>query len=220
MESARLEAVLPEFLSCRLIDEDDAQRFHLLRQTQQLFAGGLFFRMQLQYYQNSKENIMANTGPVLQNGSSGDDVKRLQRLLVMMKMMDFEGIDGLFGPKTEKAAKDFQTLKGLTVDGIVGPQTWGSLPADPNTPLLERGAAGPTVAALQQGLKKYNPVTGASTDPGPIDSDFGPKTENAVRAYQGERGVVVDGIVGDHTWWVPAGGAGATLASLAGVTTV
>jgi len=30
----------------------------------------------------------------------------------------------------------------------------------------------------------------------------------------------VDGIVGDMTWWVPAGAAGATLASLAGLTTV
>jgi peptidoglycan hydrolase-like protein with peptidoglycan-binding domain len=44
-------------------------------------------------------------------------------------------------------------------------------------------------------------------------------TDAAVRAYQGDRGVVVDGIVGDRTWWVPAGGAGATLASLSGVAT-
>ena len=29
-------------------------------------------------------------------------------------------------------------------------------------------------------------------------------TEAAVRAYQGDRGVPVDGIVGDLTWWVPA----------------
>ena len=45
-------------------------------------------------------------------------------------------------------------------------------------------------------------------------------TDAAVRAYQGDRGVAVDGIVGDQTWWVPAGAAGATLASLSGLTTV
>jgi hypothetical protein len=40
-----------------------------------------------------------------------------------------------------------------------------------------------------------------------------------VRAYQGDHAISVDGIVGDRTWWVPAGAAGATLASLAGLTT-
>jgi hypothetical protein len=40
-----------------------------------------------------------------------------------------------------------------------------------------------------------------------------------VRAYQSDRGVSFDGVVGDRTWWVPAGAAGATLASLSGATT-
>ena len=35
-----------------------------------------------------------------------------------------------------------------------------------------------------------------------------------MKAYHGERGVPADGIVGDRTWWVPAGAAGATLAGL------
>jgi peptidoglycan hydrolase-like protein with peptidoglycan-binding domain len=86
--------------------------------------------------------------------------------------------------------------------------------------LLKRGDTGPAVSGLQLGLKKYNSTPGAATDPGPVDGAFGPHTENAVKAYQGQRGVTVDGIVGDQTWWVPAGGAGATLASLAGATTV
>jgi hypothetical protein len=41
-----------------------------------------------------------------------------------------------------------------------------------------------------------------------------------VRAYQTQQNIVVDGVVGDQTWWVLAGGAGATLASLAGLVTV
>ena len=67
------------------------------------------------------------------------------------------------------------------------------------------------MTALQKGLKKY---ATSATDPGPVDGDFGPKTEAAVKAYQQDRGVHVDGIVGDQTWWAPSGAAGATLASL------
>ena len=95
--------------------------------------------------------------------------------------------------------------------------TWHTLPSDPNTPLLSRGASGSIVSALQKGLKQYSTP---ATDPGPVDGDFGPKTEAAVKAYQQDRGVEVDGIVGDQTWWAPAGAAGATLALLSGLTTV
>jgi peptidoglycan hydrolase-like protein with peptidoglycan-binding domain len=65
------------------------------------------------------------------------------------------------------------------------------------------------VSALQKALASYGgPNT--PTDPGPIDGDFGPRTESAVRAYQSDRGVIADGVVGDQTWWVPAGAAGRT----------
>ena len=103
------------------------------------------------------------------------------------------------------------------MDGIVGAATWYALPVDPNTPALDRGASGSVVTSLQQGLKKYSTP---AADPGRVDGDFGPKTEAAVKAYQQDRAVHVDGIVGDQTWWVPAGAAGATLASLSGLTTV
>lgn len=160
-----------------------------------------------------------NNGPTLSSGSTGPDVRRLQRLLVMMKLQAYTEITGTFSAHTVLGVKDFQQGAALTVDGVAGALTWHALPADPNTPRLARGAAGPAVTALQQGLKKYSPGPGAATDPGVADGNFGPKTESAVRAYQTEHGLGADGIVGDRTWWVPAGGAGATLASLAGVTT-
>ena len=75
------------------------------------------------------------------------------------------------------------------------------------------------MTALQTALRTYG-GPGASTDPGPADGEFGPRTEAAVKDYQSERGVAADGIVGERTWWVPAGAAGATLASLAGLTTI
>ncbi|MGA7425300.1 MAG: peptidoglycan-binding protein [Rhodoplanes sp.] len=160
-----------------------------------------------------------NSGPILTIGSTGVDVQRLQTILVMTKLLDYTGIDGNFGPKTQDAVKSFQQASNLTPDGIVGQATWNALPADPNTPHLARGSTGAAVSALQKGLLAFGGGNSA-TDPGPIDGQFGPKTESAVRGYQTQHGLAGDGIVGDRTWWVPAGGAGATLASLAGVVTV
>ncbi len=160
-----------------------------------------------------------NSGPTLSAGASGRDVRRLQRLLVEMKLLGYERIDGAFGPITRDSVESFQASAGLTVDGIVGPVTWGALPPDPESLQLALGARGPVVAALQHGLTTYSSEDPA-TDPGGVDGIFGPHTDAAVRAYQGDRGVGVDGIVGDRTWWVPAGAMGATLASLSGVATV
>jgi peptidoglycan hydrolase-like protein with peptidoglycan-binding domain len=158
-----------------------------------------------------------NNGPTISIGATGHDVRRLQRIFVMMKALVPSNITGSFDITTEQAVKDFQGGAGLIVDGIVGSATWHALPADPDTPVLARGASGSAVTALQQGLKKYS---APATDPGLVDGDFGPRTEAAVKAYQQDRSIEADGIVGDQTWWVPAGAAGATLASLSGLTTV
>ena len=58
-------------------------------------------------------------------GSSGDDVKTLQELLNSSGYnLD---VDGQFGQKTQQAVKDYQAKNNLTVDGIVGNNTWSSL---------------------------------------------------------------------------------------------
>jgi peptidoglycan hydrolase-like protein with peptidoglycan-binding domain len=160
-----------------------------------------------------------NSGPTLAKGSTGDDVRRLQRILVMIKDLGYTDIDGIFGANTEAAVESFQQGAKLAVDGIVGAKTWAALPADPHTPLLRSGSSGADVHRLQAGLHAYA-GGGQGADPGPIDGDFGSRTEHAVRVYQSERGLSVDGVVGDRTWWVPAGAAGATLASLSGATTI
>src|SRR4029079_8196637 len=121
-----------------------------------------------------------NTGPTISIGSTGRDVRRLQRLFVMMKVLAPGNITGTFDSTTEQAVKDFQQGAGLTVDGIGGPITWQELPAAPHTPLLARDASGSVVTALQKGVKKYSTL---ATDPGAVDGGFGPKTEAAVKAY-------------------------------------
>jgi peptidoglycan hydrolase-like protein with peptidoglycan-binding domain len=36
-------------------------------------------------------------------------------------------VDGVFGAKTEAATLAFQKARGLTADGIIGPNTWSEL---------------------------------------------------------------------------------------------
>lgn len=63
---------------------------------------------------------------ILRSGSRGSEVTKLQNAL---KAAGFDPgpIDGIYGPKTAAAVRKYQTSKGLTVDGIAGPQTMGSL---------------------------------------------------------------------------------------------
>src|SRR5438067_4566857 len=112
----------------------------------------------------------------LHTGSHGAEVRVLQRILTMIKVLDFTHIDGHFGAPTKTAVESFQSGEGLAVDGIVGPATWAALPAAPDTPLLQLGAHGASVTALQHGLRTYR-GPGTPTDPGPADGDFGPHTE-------------------------------------------
>src|SRR5215510_7445548 len=64
--------------------------------------------------------------PILQRGSSGPDVLTLQSTLKQLGF-DPNGVDGTFGPGTEAAVKAFQQSKGLTPDGMVGPNTMAAL---------------------------------------------------------------------------------------------
>lgn len=57
---------------------------------------------------------------VLKLGSKGNEVKALQEKLNLKA-------DGIFGPLTEEAVKDFQRSNGLEVDGIVGTNTLSKL---------------------------------------------------------------------------------------------
>jgi hypothetical protein len=64
--------------------------------------------------------------PTLRRGDRSDAVARLQRALNNQIGSDLAE-DGIFGMGTEAAVRNFQQAKGLTVDGVVGPRTWGAL---------------------------------------------------------------------------------------------
>ena len=61
-------------------------------------------------------------------------------------------------------------------------------------PTVQSGSTGEAVRELQTALQE------TGNDPGPIDGVFGSQTEAAVKAFQAERGITVDGIVGPITW--------------------
>ena len=68
------------------------------------------------------------TYTTLRNGSSGSDVKKLQQALVDAGYsVGSAGVDGIYGSATASAVKAYQKANGLSVDGIAGNQTLGSL---------------------------------------------------------------------------------------------
>lgn len=64
--------------------------------------------------------------PTLRSGSQGSDVRFLQQKLKDLGY-DPGPVDGIFGPRTERAVRSFQAARGLAVDGIVGRRTWAAL---------------------------------------------------------------------------------------------
>ena len=131
----------------------------------------------------------------LQQGSSGEDVKVVQRAVGV-------SADGVFGPKTTSAVKSYQGARGLSADGIVGPKTWAAIlapppaPAPTSRPTLRRGSKGQAVKDLQARLNARYPAYSKLV----ADGDFGGKTDGVVREFQRRAGLAVDGVVGAKTW--------------------
>lgn len=142
---------------------------------------------------------------LVSSNSRGGAVSELQQALADAGF-DPGPIDGDFGPQTRAAVMAFQQARGLEVDGVVGPQTWGALqgasgpaPAAPVAsvgpqPQVSIGSRGPAVSTLQRQL------AAAGFDPGGVDGDFGPMTRSAVLRFQAANGLDVDGVVGPQTW--------------------
>lgn len=75
----------------------------------------------------------------LQQGSSGSSVRELQQALNEAGF-DPGPIDGVFGPRTEAAVREYQAAQGYEVTGIAGPDTLGGLGLTSET---EEGEGGP-----------------------------------------------------------------------------
>lgn len=155
------------------------------------------------------------TGGVLKQGHSGSQVKQLQELLASNnyypdKGAKNNGVDGYYGAKTEDAVRRYQSMHGLSVDGIAGKATYNSLKGSKSKPkssglpnatykAVKPYPSGDGVRAVQNALaaKYYYPDKGAKNNG--IDGVYGPKTADAVKRYQSMHGLTADGIYGPST---------------------
>ena len=164
-------------------------------------------------------------GTPLRVGSRGPSVVQAQVMLNRIGQ-NYPSIprvatDGIFGQQTEAAVRRFQEIFNLTVDGIIGEATWYQLVRlyvgvtnlaelesqgqtfyainwhAPNN--LQSGSRGQKVSQLQYMLNvmaEYVPSIPSVA----VDGIFGPRTQEAVIAFQRFAGLPEDGLVGPQTW--------------------
>ncbi len=99
---------------------------------------------------------------LLHIGSRGEAVRKIQQALVDAGFaLPRFGVDGIFGPETRGAVKQFQTVFDLLVDGIVGPQTMGRLDEHYETPnpppVCPVVPPSETVATFEAGIEVTTP---------------------------------------------------------------
>ena len=143
--------------------------------------------------------ILKVTSPLMQ----GDDVKAVQNKLNSLGY-NCGTADGYYGNATRSAVISFQSAKGLTADGEVGPATWNALFSSSSTstgssytrllkvtsPLMY----GDDVKAVQ------NKLNSLGFNCGTADGYYGNATKNAVISFQSAKGIDTDGVVGPTTW--------------------
>lgn len=152
-----------------------------------------------------------NTPPIastrLERGSAGPAVSQLQDRLRVIGFYNGP-TTGEYGALTEAAVRDFQSSRGISVNGIAGPTTLAALQRGStggsgaiavSTPTrqivpLQPGNRGPRVRSLQARLGRLGYYTG------PIDGVFGPDTEAALRSYQQDSNLIANGIADANTF--------------------
>ena len=132
-------------------------------------------------------------------GDRGAAVADVQATLAGLGLLADRPAEPVFDEATDQALREFQQRRGLSVDGIVGPETYRALAAarwklgDRLLTLATRPYVGDDVAALQERLLELG------FDAGRPDGIFGPRTEAALRTLQREYGLVPDGTCGPAT---------------------
>ena len=147
----------------------------------------------------------SSSSGVLKLNSTGTAVSTLQQNLTTLGYYWAE-ITGNFGTKTEAAVKEFQKRNGLTADGIAGDKTLSAIEeqiarkggsssssSSSSGTVIKLNSQGTKVSQLQQDLKQlgyyYAEITG----------NVGSKTEAAIKEFQKDHGLTVDGIAGPKT---------------------
>jgi peptidoglycan hydrolase-like protein with peptidoglycan-binding domain len=140
----------------------------------------------------------------IKKGDVGGDVSYIQKLLWDLKY-EVE-VDGIFGSGTEKVVKQFQKDHFLEETGIVSLAVKGAMQEEltiqqqtekkaSTASYLQTGNSGPAVIALQHALNASGakPVITA-------DGVFGKQSFAALKRFQKNNGLTVDGVAGPKTF--------------------
>ena len=166
-------------------------------------------------------------GYPLRLGSTGPDVVTMKTMLNRISQ-GYPAIPKLwpvtrtFDEKTQSAVRTFQSIFGLTADGVVGKATWYKMVylyvglsrlselvsmgqqfqgfSFQYPGILRQGDRGGDVSVLQYMLALAAEFDPTLTDLA-VDGVYGARTTQAVRAYQQSRGLQADGVVGEETWY-------------------
>ncbi|MGN0975588.1 MAG: peptidoglycan-binding protein [Gemmiger sp.] len=162
---------------------------------------------------------VAYPGTAVRAGATGNNVRQIQFWLLLASgnysALPSVTVDGRFGSSTTAAVRAFQTLFGLTADGVVGRATWNKLNevslavtnnlVEPNVApgvfpgTMREGSSGTGVRAVQYYLRQlaaFYPSVPSVT----VDGVYGAATKAAVQAWQRHAGLTADGVVGALTW--------------------
>ena len=139
---------------------------------------------------------------LLRRGATGTAVAEVRRMLATLGLLDNTDphADDTYDEAAELAVRHFQQTRGMSVDGIVGPETYAGL-VNAHWQLGDRVLAhepgqlltGDDVTALQTQLLELG------YDLARADGVFGARTAEGLRNFQRDYGMVADGICGPHT---------------------
>lgn len=150
---------------------------------------------------------------VLRKGNRGAAVGKVQEYLNTFANAGLL-VDNDFGDATDTAVRAYQSSRSLTVDGEVGPQTYADMDA---VVAFCAGLAASTPDKPVEAIPAFPGTTNINSRnhdavrqvqerlawrgwPITVDGGFGPKTKSIVEAFQREKGLTVDGVVGPQTW--------------------
>ena len=170
----------------------------------------------------SLEEVTRQYPGALLEGSTGDGVRNLQYFLAYLSQyydtIPTPAIDGSFGRSTREAVEAAQRTFGLTPDGVVGERTWyavinaylGIVSTIPREYVegvavpyggipLRIGSESESVRLLQEYLN-YIARSYSEISPVEVTGYFGPRTQEAVLAFQNLYGINPTGVVASVTW--------------------
>lgn len=153
---------------------------------------------------------------VIRMGDTGIAVNKIQAYLNLFQKAGYirstVNPDGVFGPRTQTAVREFQAYARLNPDGVIGSLTWDAIfdtlkrmQISTNVPLasvsfmLSVGSYGIDVFKFQEYINEI-----AQKDPClktiQVDGEFGNAMRIAVQQFQYLHDLVIDGIIGKNTW--------------------